>query len=401
MHRIRFVLILVMSAFLLFGCSSESPHESILSGETDAVPVVYPVNSSDFWDDDIASPPNEIFTSKETMSDYVGHTYKLTAYITESGTIEIDSDETEYALAETLDGFVFLTSPVSVHMRNLLDDEASPKYEMPALYSSPSYITMYCTYLGYYEGRNMPQFEMGNRDYWVAMSNPTPESDNEAEVTDPIPNPNDFFGSQDRQNAYRVAFESYNFDSVIDQCNTYLESVSSPRADDNAYEAISLANAAAETARNCIVIADDFDDAYTIYYDGVQEISNDIAIVPSGEGTFTTVKAGFYASDWLFFDRIQIKADNEMIYDASFETYDKETDVIAGGSVFEGAILGNVDLSAIANASNAIIRFKNTETGETHDHTLTVAEKAACGAVCLCCETNRNLSDLMFHYNNP
>lgn len=56
MHRIRFVLILVMSAFLLFGCSSESPHKSILSGETDAVPVVYPVNSSDFWDDDIGSP---------------------------------------------------------------------------------------------------------------------------------------------------------------------------------------------------------------------------------------------------------------------------------------------------------------------------------------------------------
>lgn len=48
MHRIRLVLILVMSAFLLFGCSSESPHTEILSGETDAAPVVYPVDSSDF-----------------------------------------------------------------------------------------------------------------------------------------------------------------------------------------------------------------------------------------------------------------------------------------------------------------------------------------------------------------
>lgn len=173
MHRIRLVLILVMSAFLLFGCSSESPHTEILSGETDAAPVVYPVDSSDFWDDNITSPPKEIFTSKETMSDYVGHTYKLTAYVTESGTVEIDSDETEYALGETLDGFAFLTSPVSVHMRNLLDDIASLKYEMPSLYESSNYITMYCTYLGYYKDRNIPQFEMGNHDYWVATSNST------------------------------------------------------------------------------------------------------------------------------------------------------------------------------------------------------------------------------------
>lgn len=105
------------------------------------------------------------------MSDYVGHTYKLTAYITESGTIEIDNDETEYALAETLDGFVFLTSPTSVHLKNLLVDGASLKYEMPSLYESSNYIVMYCTYIGYYKDRNMPQFEMGNRDYWLSISN--------------------------------------------------------------------------------------------------------------------------------------------------------------------------------------------------------------------------------------
>lgn len=212
----------------------------------------------------------------------------------------------------------------------------------------------------------------------------------------------DFFSDEARQNTYEKAYESQNFQAVLDAVNQYI-SQNDTVDTDSAYEIINLAQPAADAMKNCVVEKDDFEGTYLIYYKGVQEISDSVAVVPTSYHTERGGKIGFYAQDWLFFDRLQIKVDDSIIFDADFDSDEKITEVISGGRIYEGIDCSNyqIDYAAIGAAQTASIRFENTETGKHIDHMLSAAEIKACASIELLCQSYRNLSDLMFAYNNP
>lgn len=90
------------------------------------------------------------------------------------------------------------------------------------------------------------------------------------------------------------------------------------------------------------------------------------------------VRAVYYGKDWVFYDKIKVMADNEIVYEKNFSRQDVARHN-SGGSVWENADFPArpEDLAAlqmIANSKVATIRFSSKE--RQQDHAISKKERA-------------------------
>jgi hypothetical protein len=85
------------------------------------------------------------------------------------------------------------------------------------------------------------------------------------------------------------------------------------------------------------------------------------------------MKATYFGSTWVFYDKVKIMADDVVVYDREFE-HGRVHHNNSGGSVWETAdfVAGAPEITAlklVANSKNATIRFAGSERREDHEIT--------------------------------
>lgn len=140
--------------------------------------------------------------------------------------------------------------------------------------------------------------------------------------------------------------------------------------------------ALSELSKKCTMSEDAFENKTVIYYSGVTDISNTVNIIPSltignSERPKLEYKLGFKKSGWLFLDEISVVSQNKEAKSQTFDHFDVNRDIIRGGQIQEYVYTSYLDIASFADDENIVIRFKNSDTRETVDHTLTDAEISA------------------------
>ena len=212
----------------------------------------------------------------------------------------------------------------------------------------------------------------------------------------------DFFSDEERQNQYNNLYQSYRYSELIAYINEYLsENDATPL--DSAYAILDLIIPASQYEENWNISLDEFDSKYVLSFVGADSITKDSSVAVSVEGTSLNIKVGFRKTDWLFFDHIELSINGERVYTARVNSYDCTRNVISGNTIEEYCECGFYDsvLEQLETAETAILRFSCEESGEVYDHTLTQNEIDALYCGLLLRVNNRELSNLIYRYNNP
>lgn len=213
---------------------------------------------------------------------------------------------------------------------------------------------------------------------------------------------NDFFNDDQRQEQFNALYKSYQYSALVDYIDAYI-SENEVEQSDSAYTILDLITPALEFESKWVVDFDEFDSEYVLSFVGANNITKDNSVDVSIKGTGLDIKIGFRKTGWLFFDHIALSIDGEQVYTASVKSYDCTRNVISGNTVEEYCRCSFYDsvLEQLGTAETAIIRFSTEDSGEVHDHTLTKNEIDALYCGLLLQVNNRELSNLIYRYNNP
>lgn len=203
----------------------------------------------------------------------------------------------------------------------------------------------------------------------------------------------DFFNDETRLNSFNELNQNFQYADLASMVDSYIAQAT-PQETDSAYKIKELAEKAAAQMPNTIVKTDEFENNSSLYYKGVEKLSKDINIVPSVFGfSDVSIKIGFIASDWVFFDSYKIKVgEDDYVY--SF-IGSKTEDVLNNGSVLESSDirLKWEDLEKIVNAPSPVIRFEGKE-GKSLDHALSEKEISALGSLSVISQVQVELSEM-------
>lgn len=213
---------------------------------------------------------------------------------------------------------------------------------------------------------------------------------------------NDFFNDEQRQEKFNALYKSYQYSALTDYVNMYI-SENEIEPSDSAYAILDLITPALEYENKWIIDFDEFDSEYVLAFSGADSITTDNSVAVSIKGTGLDIKIGFHKNGWLFFDHIALSIDGEQVYTASVKSYDCTRNVISGNTIEEYCKCSFYDsvLEQLGSAETVILRFSNEDSGEVYDHTLTKDEIDALYCGLLLRVNNRELSNLIYRYNNP
>ena len=209
---------------------------------------------------------------------------------------------------------------------------------------------------------------------------------------------NDFFKDKKRQEKYEELIESYKYNELKKYINKYI-SENKVFEDDSAYQILDLINPLIKYEDFWSITKDEFDGKTYVSFPETDGITKNQFFDIKLTGTELFIKAGFQKSDWLFFDHILFSKDGEIIYNRKHST---ERKVLSGNLIeeFSNTTFDDDLLLDMLKGDKVVIRFRNDDKDENYDHTLTENERKAL----FCCVslriTYRDLSDLLFVYNN-
>jgi hypothetical protein len=149
---------------------------------------------------------------------------------------------------------------------------------------------------------------------------------------------------------------------------------------------------------------DDFAKKSKIYYKGITDINEDYHLVPytTTESSSMSFLIGFYASDWLFFDKIEISKGGDYIHIPVSRTMKLE-DVMPDATVFERidnpSLISKEDIDTLSTDSGSVIRFSNSTDGSVIDFNLSNNEINALKTINSISEKYVELSNTVFRYN--
>ena len=213
---------------------------------------------------------------------------------------------------------------------------------------------------------------------------------------------NDYFDDQQRQEQFASLYKSYKYSELVDCLNTYI-SENEIEPSDSAYAILDLITPALEYEDKWIVNFDEFDTEYILSFVGADRISSESSVAVSLKKTDLDIKIGFRKSGWLFFDHVALSIDGEQVYTASVKSYNTTRNVISGSTVEEYCQCSFYDkvLEQLGDSEVVVLRFSNKDSGETYDHVLSRDEIDALYCGLLLRVNNRELSNLLYRYNNP
>ena len=216
----------------------------------------------------------------------------------------------------------------------------------------------------------------------------------------PTENINDFFSDEARREKYDKYIESYKYEELLLLVDEYTNT-NNPGQSDSAYAIKEITQQIVGFLGNCVVTYDEFDEKYTVYYRGVEAISKSINAVSfiDDDGMDRCI-VGFKKSDWLFFDRIEIKVGTDDYISSRWDGFDITREVIDGGIIeYTKASFSDEEIEKIISATEPVIRFSNDEDGY-YDHKFTEDEIKAMEACYKIREGYVQLSNMLYAWEN-
>jgi len=206
----------------------------------------------------------------------------------------------------------------------------------------------------------------------------------------------DFLTSDETRSELRELLKDSKFAEIESIAQKYIDE-EKPVESDNVFEIINHAQAAQNALRNCLIIHDNFENSYSIFYKGVEGISRNLNFIPFFNGGEARVLVGFRASDWIFFERIKIKVGDDEYITSSFNYNDINRDVIRGGGISEyiNTWFNVGETEQILNAENPTIRFEGGN-DKSRDHSLTNEEIEALKAIHDIHSARRSISTMIW-----
>lgn len=371
----------------------------------------YPLNSDSTYTALAQEVPYLIYSTTGAENGLEGTIYRFTGETVDFFTNGENPYIFENIVVDTGSGKVMITNfYTAIYNATLLEFGADltkayyphdvNDFIFPDVGETANFIAVYSGYSLKYE---MPMFYLGANSSlfkMLEMDDPT-IAPTQPEAENPV-NTADFFGDPERQAKYQEYFQSYQLGELLEYVNAYIDE-NGPQKSDSAYKILDiLGDEIVNICEKCTISYDSFEETYTAYYSGVEEISTSVCIVPRTSGSDYRVFAGFQKDDWLFFDRISIKlSESDDTLRQSFDSWDVETDVINGG-IEEYALLdiGEDDAELFGTSQDVIIRFENSETDETFDHELSESERMAVYGLYEIRDAYVDLSNLLYRWNN-
>lgn len=211
---------------------------------------------------------------------------------------------------------------------------------------------------------------------------------------------NDFLSVEDNYNTYKECINKGKYADLYDLLQQHLES-ENVKENDSAYKAVESLDKIMPYIDSVDIEYDEISEEGTIKFKSIKDISSVIHVVPIAytHSSNVSIKVGFEKADWLFFDRVTItgKEDN---WSRTMKSYDKEQDVISGGTIRE-SIVENINLEDLLNISQneaPIIRFENQKDDKKIDYQLSKDEINAIKIIYEFGVAYRKLSDLSWDY---
>lgn len=188
-----------------------------------------------------------------------------------------------------------------------------------------------------------------------------------------IEKPEDYLKDDTRRADFNKMVKSNDFKGIIKAANAYIEA-NNPLPEDNAYKAIELSQKATDLLKKCKVIKDKHTGDVKIYYKGVESISKSINFLPYLDNGDLTIRLGFRASNWVFFEDVSIKVGEDEFIEESYDYFKVVRDVMSGGiREYIDDTFSSIDIEKIINADSPSIRFEGDD-DKKRDHKLTANE---------------------------
>lgn len=213
---------------------------------------------------------------------------------------------------------------------------------------------------------------------------------------------NDFFSDEQRRTQYEELYKSYQYTALENLVNMYISGHDIEETD-SAYAILELLAPAMGYEEQWIVTLDEFDGKHSLTFAGANSISDSNSVKVTLKDNWLDIKVGFRKTGWLFFDDVALSIDGEKVYNKSVKSYDATTTVISGNTIEECCQCDFYDktFEQFADAETMMLRFSNTKSGETYDHVLTQNEIDALYCGWLLQNSNRELGNLLYRFNNP
>ncbi|GEN87200.1 hypothetical protein [Oceanobacillus sojae] len=247
---------------------------------------------------------------------------------------------------------------------------------------------------------NSRQFKSAKNDYYlvgVIFNNEVDIDNPPVEISQIVQS--DFFLDEENVDFYKQASKKAEYKEIYERVNSYIEE-NDVNDNDSAYEIKNIIDPVKDLMDKVEVHYDDFDDVSTIYYQGLNDVSNDKHIVPfiTTEDNTMTFLVGFEKEDWLFADNVVFNIDGEK---ESIGTFNFDTDILNGSLIREEDTITNIDeelIEKIIDAEEVKMRFEGDK-GEI-DYTLTENDIQAIQTIKSFKGIKNDLSNLLFRFEN-
>ena len=188
----------------------------------------------------------------------------------------------------------------------------------------------------------------------------------------------DFLADEARRDQFKSDILDLKLDSIHSALNDYISN-NELSENDSAKSALEALARAVTAMKVFDVQTDAFDGSVITSYPGLEELSEDVCIVPVNKsGKYGYFKIGYVSDEWVFFDTIAISMNGNVIFEREYDSRDIE-DNVDGGTVSEwvedGLEIYDIDDEEFSNNNTFAIRFLNTSKDVHLDHVLTDTEK--------------------------
>lgn len=121
--------------------------------------------------------------------------------------------------------------------------------------------------------------------------------------------PDDILSDQETASMLYQYADTYSFGDIVKLCNKYLKENEEVSEADHVHSILETAKECQKMAKKCKIKYDKYDDQYSITYGDIKDVSKSISICTYYDGTFVS-KLGFRENNWVFFDTVDIAADD-------------------------------------------------------------------------------------------
>lgn len=186
--------------------------------------------------------------------------------------------------------------------------------------------------------------------------------------------PNDILSSSENALLIEDYAKQLAFSKIIDMCNKYIDENEALSKYDNVHTILSLAEEGLALSQKCKISYDKFDQSFSATYKGINDVTKKISIASFAEGSNHYSNIGFRNSKWIFFDTVEIAADDMDTIKLFFGTKTIRDSSGSGVKEYAGYNFKPEEIEKLQSGKNPSIRFSDSSSDKSLERKLSAKE---------------------------